>query len=200
MGNDETSIIKIVLSALVFFTIVHMLSRSKYAHFVALLLLIVVGKEVTSLSTEYIVVISLVTVLASLFNRDERDRESFTMKTADRKVDEDDEEDDEEDKGKGNHEDDEDSEDDEVDIGKTFLEAYRDLSPDQISNMTKETTKLMKTQKQLMGMVKELKPIVEEGQTMMNGFKEYFGNKTFMKHVKQHLPKTLKKHVRNLKK
>lgn len=63
-----------------------------------------------------------------------------------------------------------------LDAGTTFLNAYKSLKPDQISAMTKDTQELINTQKQLMSTLHTLKPLITDGQEMMNTFQGYFGN------------------------
>jgi len=62
-----------------------------------------------------------------------------------------------------------------LDAGTTFLNAYKSLKPDQIASMSKDTQELMQTQKQLMGTLATLKPLINDGKEMMNMFSSYFG-------------------------
>ena len=62
-----------------------------------------------------------------------------------------------------------------LDAGTTFLNAYKSLKPDQIAAMTKDTQELMETQKQLMGTLQTLKPLISDGKNMMEMFQSYFG-------------------------
>lgn len=62
-----------------------------------------------------------------------------------------------------------------LDAGTTFMNAYKSLKPDQIAAMTKDTQELMNTQKQLMGTLQTLKPLIQDGKEMMNVFQSYFG-------------------------
>jgi hypothetical protein len=61
-----------------------------------------------------------------------------------------------------------DDEDYHLDAGTTFLNAYKSLKPDQIASMSKDTQDLMQTQKQLMGTLATLKPLINDGKEMMN--------------------------------
>lgn len=61
-----------------------------------------------------------------------------------------------------------------VDIGTSFLEAYKNLDSNQIDLMTKDTKKLISTQKTLMSTLENLAPIVKEGKTIIDTFKGYF--------------------------
>jgi len=62
-----------------------------------------------------------------------------------------------------------------LDSGTTFLNAYKSLKPDQIAAMTKDTQELMATQKNLMSTLEALKPMLHDGQNMMNMFGSFFG-------------------------
>jgi len=64
-----------------------------------------------------------------------------------------------------------------LDSGTTFLNAYKALKPEQISAMTKDTQDLMATQKNLMATLEALKPMLSDGQNMMNMFGNFFGPK-----------------------
>jgi hypothetical protein len=50
-----------------------------------------------------------------------------------------------------------------VDIGTTILHAYRNLTPEQIGGMRRDTKELMELQKELMGSLSEMKPAIEQG-------------------------------------
>jgi len=69
-----------------------------------------------------------------------------------------------------------DDEDYHLDAGTTFMNAYKSLKPDQIASMSKDTQELMQTQKQLMGTLATLKPLITDGKEMMEMFQGYFGN------------------------
>jgi hypothetical protein len=69
-----------------------------------------------------------------------------------------------------------DDEDYHLDAGTTFMNAYKSLKPDQIASMSKDTQELMATQKQLMGTLATLKPLINDGKQMMEMFKGYFGD------------------------
>jgi hypothetical protein len=64
-----------------------------------------------------------------------------------------------------------------LDSGTTFLNAYKALKPEQIAAMTKDTQDLMATQKNLMATLEALKPMLSDGQNMMNMFGSFFGSK-----------------------
>ncbi len=63
-----------------------------------------------------------------------------------------------------------------LDAGTTFMNAYKSLKPEQIAAMTKDTQELMETQKQLMGTLQTLKPLIQDGKQMMDMFQSYFGS------------------------
>ena len=56
------------------------------------------------------------------------------------------------------------------------MNAYKSLKPDQIASMSKDTQELMQTQKQLMGTLATLKPLINDGKQMMEMFQGYFGS------------------------
>uniref|UniRef100_A0A6C0DQX1 Uncharacterized protein n=1 Tax=viral metagenome TaxID=1070528 RepID=A0A6C0DQX1_9ZZZZ len=62
-----------------------------------------------------------------------------------------------------------------LDAGTTFVNAYKQLQPDQISAMTKDTQELINTQKQLMSTLNTLKPLMTDGKQIMDTFQSYFG-------------------------
>lgn len=62
-----------------------------------------------------------------------------------------------------------------VDIGTTILHAYRNLTPEQIGGMRRDTKELMDLQKELMGSLAEMKPAIEQGAELLNTFSTFFG-------------------------
>lgn len=62
-----------------------------------------------------------------------------------------------------------------VDIGTTILHAYRNLTPEQIGGMRRDTKELMDLQKELMGSLAEMKPAIEQGAQLLNTFSTFFG-------------------------
>ena len=62
-----------------------------------------------------------------------------------------------------------------VDVGTTILHAYRNLSPEQIGGMRRDTKELMSLQKELMGSLSEMKPAIEQGAELMKTFGTFFG-------------------------
>ena len=82
-----------------------------------------------------------------------------------------DEDEDEDDYGKDNA----------IDLGTSFMEAYKSLSPSQVSAMTQDTKELIKTQKHLMSTLQNLGPLIKEGKGIMDSFKGYFDPKDLKK-------------------
>lgn len=62
-----------------------------------------------------------------------------------------------------------------VDLGTTIMHAYRNLSPEAVSGMRKDTKELMELQKELMGTLAEMKPAIEQGAQMLSSFQTFFG-------------------------
>jgi len=62
-----------------------------------------------------------------------------------------------------------------VDIGTTILHAYRNLTPEQIGGMRRDTKELMELQKELMGSLSEMKPAIEQGAELLKTFSQFFG-------------------------
>lgn len=62
-----------------------------------------------------------------------------------------------------------------VDLGTTILHAYRNLSPEQIGGMKKDTKELMELQKELMSTLAEMKPAIEQGAELLGTFSQFFG-------------------------
>jgi hypothetical protein len=63
-----------------------------------------------------------------------------------------------------------------VDIGTTILHAYRNLSPEQIGGMRRDTRELLELQKELMGSLTEMKPAIEQGAELLKTFSTFFGD------------------------
>jgi hypothetical protein len=62
-----------------------------------------------------------------------------------------------------------------VDVGTTILHAYRNLSPEQIGGMRRDTKELMALQKELMGSLADMKPAIEQGAQLLQTFSQFFG-------------------------
>jgi len=62
-----------------------------------------------------------------------------------------------------------------VDVGTTILHAYRNLTPEQLGGMRKDTKELIGLQKELMGSLAEMKPAIEQGAELLKTFSTFFG-------------------------
>lgn len=62
-----------------------------------------------------------------------------------------------------------------IDQGTTVLNALNSLNPEQLKGLTGDTQKLIETQKQLMGMLTTMKPMIQDGKQMMESFQSMFG-------------------------
>ena len=62
-----------------------------------------------------------------------------------------------------------------VDVGTTILHAYRNLTPEQLGGMRRDTKELMELQKELMGSLSEMKPAIEQGAELLKTFGTFFG-------------------------
>jgi hypothetical protein len=63
-----------------------------------------------------------------------------------------------------------------VDVGTTILHAYRNLTPEQIGGMRRDTRELLELQKELMGSLSEMKPAIEQGAELLRTFSTFFGD------------------------
>ena len=63
-----------------------------------------------------------------------------------------------------------------VDVGTTILHAYRNLTPEQIGGMRRDTKELLTLQKELMGSLSEMKPAIEQGAELLKTFSTFFGD------------------------
>lgn len=63
-----------------------------------------------------------------------------------------------------------------IDVGSTILSAIKNLKPDQLTNMTEDTRKLLDTQKSLLGMLETMKPMLADGSQLLNSFNSMFGS------------------------
>lgn len=63
-----------------------------------------------------------------------------------------------------------------LDVGTTILHAYRNLSPEQIGGMRRDTRELLQLQKELMGSLSEMKPAIEQGAELLKTFSTFFGD------------------------
>lgn len=63
-----------------------------------------------------------------------------------------------------------------IDQGTTVLNALNSLKPDQIKAMSVDTQKLIDTQKQLMGLLGTMKPMIQDGKQMLETFQTMFAS------------------------
>ena len=63
-----------------------------------------------------------------------------------------------------------------LDVGTTILHAYRNLTPEQIGGMRRDTKELLDLQKELMGSLSEMKPAIEQGAELLRTFSTFFGD------------------------
>ena len=63
-----------------------------------------------------------------------------------------------------------------LDVGTTILHAYRNLTPEQIGGMRRDTRELLQLQKELMGSLAEMKPAIEQGADLLKTFSTFFGD------------------------
>jgi hypothetical protein len=64
-----------------------------------------------------------------------------------------------------------------LDSGQTLMKAMNSLDPNIISSMTTDTKKLLETQKSLMGMLGQMRPILADGKELLQTFSGMFGGK-----------------------
>ena len=64
-----------------------------------------------------------------------------------------------------------------LDAGSTLLKAMSSFKPEQITAMSSDTKQLLETQKNLMGMLNQMRPVLADGRELLNTFSGMFGNK-----------------------
>ena len=62
-----------------------------------------------------------------------------------------------------------------IDAGTTLMKAMSALQPDQINAMTSDTKQLLETQQNLMGMLKNMAPVLQDGRKLLDSFSGIFG-------------------------
>lgn len=62
-----------------------------------------------------------------------------------------------------------------IDAASTLVKAINSLDPEQIKAMSKDTQQLIDTQKSLMGMLGNMKPMLNDGKELMDTFQQMFG-------------------------
>lgn len=63
-----------------------------------------------------------------------------------------------------------------LDSGSTLLKAMEAFKPEQVSAMTADTKQLLETQKNLMGMLSQMQPVLKDGKQLLDTFSGMFGN------------------------
>jgi hypothetical protein len=63
-----------------------------------------------------------------------------------------------------------------LDAGQTLVAAMKSLDPNTVNEMTSGTKQLLETQKNLMGMLKSMTPVLAEGRELLNTFSGMFGS------------------------
>jgi hypothetical protein len=62
-----------------------------------------------------------------------------------------------------------------LDSGSTLLKAMEAFKPDQINSMTSDTKQLLETQKGLMNMLNQMRPVLADGKELLQTFSGMFG-------------------------
>ena len=62
-----------------------------------------------------------------------------------------------------------------LDAGSTLMKAMESFNPSQINSMTDDTKKLLETQKSLMGMLTQMRPVLADGKELLQTFSGMFG-------------------------
>lgn len=68
-----------------------------------------------------------------------------------------------------------------LDAGSTLLKAMDSLNPDQIKAMSGDTKQLLETQKSLMGLLNQMRPVLADGKELLQTFSGMFGSGGMMK-------------------
>jgi hypothetical protein len=63
-----------------------------------------------------------------------------------------------------------------LDAGSTLMKAMESFKPEQINSMTDDTKKLLETQKSLMSMLTQMRPVLADGKELLQTFSGMFGN------------------------
>ena len=77
-------------------------------------------------------------------------------------------------KKKEDFDEDEDETEPYIDVGRSFVEAYKGLSPNQIEGLSFDTKELLGTQQKLIETLNTIGPTLKEGKNILSTFKEYF--------------------------
>jgi hypothetical protein len=68
-----------------------------------------------------------------------------------------------------------------LDSGSTLLKAMESFKPEQINAMTGDTKQLLETQKALMGMLTQMRPVLADGKELLQTFSGMFGGGGMLK-------------------
>jgi hypothetical protein len=68
-----------------------------------------------------------------------------------------------------------------LDSGSTLMKAMEAFKPEQVSAMTEDTKKLLETQKNLMGMLSQMRPVLADGKELLQTFTNMFGGGGMLK-------------------
>jgi hypothetical protein len=68
-----------------------------------------------------------------------------------------------------------------LDAGSTLMKAMESFKPDQINAMTSDTKQLLETQKSLMGMLNQMRPVLADGKELLQTFSGMFGGGGMLK-------------------
>ena len=63
-----------------------------------------------------------------------------------------------------------------LDAGGTLMKAMSSFDPDTTKKMTQDTKQLLETQKSLMNMLTQMRPILADGKELLQTFSGIFGN------------------------
>lgn len=61
-----------------------------------------------------------------------------------------------------------------LDLNSTILDNYKSMTPEQVGGLNSDTQELIETQKKLMGTLKEMGPILEQGKSIIGAFDGFF--------------------------
>jgi predicted component of type VI protein secretion system len=62
-----------------------------------------------------------------------------------------------------------------LDSGSTLLKAMESFKPEQITAMSSDTKQLLETQKSLMSMLNQMRPVLADGKELLQTFSGMFG-------------------------
>lgn len=68
-----------------------------------------------------------------------------------------------------------------LDSGSTLMKAMESFKPEQVSAMTNDTKQLLETQKNLMGMLSQMRPVLADGKELLQTFTNMFGGGGMLK-------------------